>query len=247
MTDFAPALRQLWPKGNSRIPGLLDGMIETAPEVFAKYGIVDQVTLAQFMAQISHECGAGTEVVENLNYTAQRIRQVWPSRFGSVAEAVPYEHNPRGLANKVYNGRMGNREGTDDGWNYRGRGASQTTGREGYAKLGQAMGKDFLSSPDSVNDPKLFLACGAQDFVLCGCLPFAKQNDLKMVTKKLNGGYIGLEERQDWFNKWWALGVSVPPLRMVPRPVVPTPTQPPVVDKPKQTAWGWIKSWFTRG
>src|SRR5450759_1825830 len=98
------------------------------------------------MAQISHECGAGHDVVENLNYTASRMMQVWPSRFPTTASAEPYAGNPKALADRVYDGRMGNTAGSDDGWNFRGRGASQTTGREGYVLLARATKLDLLNN-----------------------------------------------------------------------------------------------------
>jgi putative chitinase len=133
---------------------------------------------------------------------------VWPSRFPTTASAAPYAHNPRALANKVYNGRMGNRRGSDDGWNFRGRGAVQTTGRDGYARLAAATGLDLVARPDLVIDPAHFLECGVADFVLCGCLPYARKDDLRGVTKRLNGGYIGLSERRAWVSKWkQALGI----------------------------------------
>src|SRR6266516_4516276 len=126
MTDaFGAAINRLWPNGDQKIPGLRAGIIATAPAVFQKYGIDTPLLIAHVMAQISHECGAGHDVVENLNYTASRMTQVWPSRFPTVSSAVPYANNPKALANKVYNGRMGNRAGSDDGWNFRGRGGSQ--------------------------------------------------------------------------------------------------------------------------
>jgi putative chitinase len=153
---------------------------------------------------ISHECGAGSEIEENLNYSAQRMTQVWPSRFPTTTIAAPYAHNARALANKVYNGRMGNRIGTDDGWNFRGRGAAQTTGREGYERLAKATGLDVLNDPDIVTDPKFFLECGVADFINCGCLPYAERDDVVGVTKHLNGGTVGLAERKAWLAKWKA-------------------------------------------
>ena len=108
------------------------------------------------MAQISHECGAGTEVVENLNYSAGRMMQVWPARFPTSDSAQPFADHPHALANKVYNGRMGNVAGSDDGWTFRGRGATQTTGREGYARLARVTGFDVANRPDLVNDPRTF-------------------------------------------------------------------------------------------
>src|SRR4051794_38865439 len=201
---FLNTLYNLWPNGDAKIPGLRDGIAASAPAVFAKYGITSPLLIAHVMAQISHECGAGHEVVENLNYTAGRMMQVWPRRFPTMAMAAPYAGNPRALANKVYNGRMGNASGSDDGWNFRGRGAAQTTGPEGDAPLGKATGLDLLNHPDLVNDPTHFLECGVADFILCGCLPFAEADDVVSVTRRLNGGTVGLAQRQQWLAKWKA-------------------------------------------
>src|SRR6187402_630424 len=142
--SFADALARLWPRGDQKIAGLRAGIVAAAPEVFARYGIDTPGVAAHVMAQISHECGAGRDVVENLNYTAGRMMQVWPSRFPTMASAAPYAGHPRALANKVYNGRMGNAVGSDDGWNFRGRGGSQTTGREGYERVRKATGIDVV-------------------------------------------------------------------------------------------------------
>lgn len=205
---FINTLYNLWPNGNERIPGLMDGIAATADAVFAKYGIDSPLLVAHVMAQCSHECGAGHDVIENLNYSAPRIRQVWPSRFGSVAAAEPYAHNPQKLANKVYNGRMLNRPGSDDGWNFRGRGGSQTTGREGYERVAKQTGLDVVNNPDILIDPKHFMECAVSDFVNCGCLPFAKNDNITGVTKALNGGLTGLPERKVWLDRWKkALGV----------------------------------------
>src|SRR6185295_15216545 len=100
-------------------------------------------------------------------YTAGRMMQVWPSRFPTMAMAAPYAGNPRALANKDYNGRMGNAPGSDDGWKFRGRGAAQTTGREGYARLAKATGLDRVHFPDLMNDPSRVDGYGVADFVLC--------------------------------------------------------------------------------
>jgi putative chitinase len=227
-SSFGEVLSRLWPS-DAKIPGLRAGIIAAAPAVFAKYGITTQLLVAHVMAQISHECGAGHDVVENLNYSAGRMMQVWPSRFPTMASAQPYAGNPRALANKVYNGRMGNAVGSDDGWNFRGRGASQTTGREGYARLAKATGLDVVNHPDLVNDPAHFLACGVADFINCGCLPFAKADDVLNVTRRLNGGTVGLAQRQAWLAKWKAALGSVPivlaPVKAPkPAPVSPTPS-----------------------
>jgi putative chitinase len=224
-SSFGEALACLWPSGDAKIPRLRAGIIAAAPAVFAKYGITTPLLVAHVMAQISHECGAGHEVVENLNYTAGRMMQVWPSRFPTMAMAAPYAGNPRSLANKVYNGRMGNAAGSDDGWTFRGRGASQTTGREGYARLAKATGLDLVNHPDLVNDPQRFLECGVADFILCGCLPFARADDVLNVTRRLNGGTVGLAQRQMWLAKWKA-ALGTGPVVFAPAPVSPRKSAP---------------------
>ncbi len=97
---------------------------------------------------------------------------------------------------------MGNALKSNDGWNYRGRGATQTTGYDGYHALGIKLQSNLLVNPDLVNDPANFLECGVADFVLCGCLPWAAQNNIAQVTRHLNGGYTGLSDRIAWFNRW---------------------------------------------
>jgi putative chitinase len=250
MTDisFGSVLTRLWPNGDEKVKGLRAGMIETAGNTFQRYGINSPLLIAHVMAQISHECGAGHDVVENLSYSAERMTQVWPSRFPTVAGAEPFAHNPRALANKVYNGRMGNAAGSDDGWNFRGRGGSQTTGREGYERVKKQTGLDVVANPDILIDPKHFLDCAVSDFVNCGCLPYAKADDVLNVTKHLNGGTIGLASRQQWLSKWKAaLGTGpvifapastarAPTVILPPGPTPPDVPRPvPQVTKPPAT------------
>jgi putative chitinase len=226
MSSFGEALTRLWPRGDQKVAGLRAGITASAAGVFARYGITSPLLVAHVMAQISHECGAGHDVIENLNYTAGRMMQVWPSRFPSLASAQPFAGNARALANKVYNGRMGNAVGSDDGWNFRGRGAAQTTGREGYARLAKATGLDVVNHPELVIDPKNFLLCGVADFINCGCLPFAKADDILGVTRRLNGGTVGLAERKVWLAKWKAALGTVPVVFAAPAQVSPAPPLP---------------------
>jgi putative chitinase len=111
--------------------------------------------LAYVLATVYHEVGATLRPVsENLNYSAKRIRQVWPSRFRSVADAKPYANNPRRLANKVYADRLGNGpEASGDGWTYRGRGFCQCTGEANYAKFAKLLGIDLVANPDRAMEP----------------------------------------------------------------------------------------------
>ena len=241
---FINTLYNLWPNGDQKILGLRDGIAASAPAVFAKYGIDSPLLVAHVMAQISHECGAGHDVVENLNYTATRMTQVWPSRFPTVASAQPYANNPRALANKVYNGRMGNKTGSDDGWNFRGRGGSQTTGREGYERVAKQTGLDVVNNPDILVDPKYFMVCAVSDFINCGCLPYAKADDLLNVTKRLNGGTVGLSQRADWLASWKRALGDDPVDFTLPDNLVKTsvPLTPPAKPAPSAPASGSTKS-----
>nr|WP_246701383.1 glycoside hydrolase family 19 protein [Rhodopseudomonas sp. BR0C11] len=233
VSDFGRVLNKLWPKGDQKIPGLRAGMIATAGAVFARFDATSPQVVAHIMAQISHECGTGRDVVENLNYTAGRMVQIWPSRFKTLEAAKPYAGNPQALANKVYNGRMGNRPGSDDGWNFRGRGGSQTTGREGYERLAKLTGLDVVNNPDLVLDPQHFLLCAVADFVACGCMPFAKADDVVGVTRRLNGGAIGLAERRAWLAQWKAaLGAEPVVFARAAAPVVADPSPAPAAGPP---------------
>lgn len=230
---FINTLYNLWPNGDEKVPGLRDGIAASAPRVFAKYGPIDSPLLvAHVMAQISHECGAGHDVVENMNYSAQRMTQVWPSRFKTIDDAAPYSHNPQALANKVYNGRMGNAPGSNDGYNFRGRGGSQTTGREGYERVKKQTGLDVVNHPEILIDPKYFLECAVSDFVNCGCLPYARADDVLNVTKRLNGGTVGLQDRIDWLKRWKAALGDGPIDFTVPFAVVP-PGPKPLPEPPE--------------
>ena len=172
-----------------KVPGLVEATAAIAPTVFPKYGLNNDLLIAHAMAQFSHECGAGMEMTENINYTPARACVVWPSRFSSVSECLQKVGSFAGdpdfrikLIDNVYGNRMGNRPGTHDGSTFIGRGFSQVTGREGYEKLGAKVGLDLVGNPDLVNLPTNALECGVADFVICGCLPFAARDDVSGVT-----------------------------------------------------------------
>jgi putative chitinase len=213
-------MQAMWPNGNNRIPGLLEGIAAAAPAIFAEYGLTSDLLIAHAMAQFSEECGAGSEMVENINYSAARACQVWPSRFQSVADCYAKVGSFAGdpdfctkLIDSVYGGRNGNVPGTHDGSTFIGRGLSQVTGRGNYAALGAKVGLDLVNEPDLVSVPANALECGVADFILCGCLPFAQADDVSGVTLHLNGGHVGLNERTQWLARWkTALGSQNPAL-----------------------------------
>lgn len=200
-------MQRRWPNGDQHIPGLIEGIVNSAPTVFAKYGLDSPLVIAHAMAQFSEECGQGLEMIESTNYSAQRLLQVFPTHF-TPAMAARAAHNPRMVADIAYGGRMGNAPPpSDDGYNYRGAGLSQVTGREGVAKLQaflKSHGADFdiLAHPELIIDPAYTLECGVADWIVCGCLPFAKKDDIVGETKHLNGGLNGLAERRRQLGLW---------------------------------------------
>jgi putative chitinase len=197
------AMYKLWPHGNDKVSGLLEGIVATAQAILEKYKVASALALALTMGQFSEECNAGLEMVENLNYSAPRLRQVWPSHF-TTALAVRSAHNQQMIGNIAYGGRMGNAPlPSNDGFNYRGRGLSQLTGKENYQRLAKVTGIDVITHPEYLSDPRYAFECGVADFVeLCGCLPFSERGDVINTTKHLNGGLNGLAERERWTVLW---------------------------------------------
>lgn len=188
-------LERLYPHAK---PALLNAFAKQADELLARFGINSTKTrLAYFLAQVGHESGGLTITEENLNYTANRICQVWSSRFKSTAQAKPYANNPRALANKVYGGRMGNNDG-DDGFNYRGRGFIQVTGKDGYQEVGKNAGIDLVNNPNLAFDPETALLVACAFWKWKGLNKFADQGDFTGATKRINGGIIGLVDRKEW-------------------------------------------------
>lgn len=200
-------MRKRWPAGNQHIPGLVEGIVNSAPRVFAKYGLTTALLVAHAMAQFSEESGQGLEMIENMNYSAQRLLEVFPTHF-TPTMAARAAHNPKMIGDIAYGGRMGNAPPpSDDGYNFRGAGLSQVTGREGAAKLQAILAKndadfDVLAHPELIIDPDHTLECGVADWIVCGCLPFAKADDIVGETKKLNGGLNELAERRRQLALW---------------------------------------------
>jgi putative chitinase len=142
---------------------------------------------------------------ENLNYSAERLPKVWPSRFKPKGPLSPidYAHNPQKLANEVYGGRMSN-TGPNDGFTYRGRGLLQLTGKASYQEATTILRKenptapDFVSSPDEVISTEWCLTIAASEWVSKGCNALADQDDIRKITRAINGGQIGLAEPIEW-------------------------------------------------
>lgn len=171
-----------------------------ADAVFERFQVNTPIRQSHFLAQVLNETGGFRIIEENLNYSAVRMCQVWPSRFPTIESAQPYVRNPEALANKTYGGRMGN-DLPGDGWRYRGRGLLQLTGREAYRLVGRAIGVDLESDPDAAMAPGNLLSGSLAIWNAKKCSVYADMDDLRKVTKLVNGGYIGLKERGEWLAK----------------------------------------------
>lgn len=169
----------------------------------AAYAIVGPQRQAAFLAQLAHESAGFTRLEENLNYSASRLMQVWPSRFGTVDKAVLYAHNPEKLANHVYANRMGNGdEASGDGWKFRGRGPIQLTGRDNYRDASidlfssVGMPDRLLQFPDHVaQDPLVGATVAARFWYVRGLNDLADMGDYETISKRINGGTHGLDDR----------------------------------------------------
>jgi putative chitinase len=144
-----------------------------------------------FLGQILHESGLLEHVEENLNYGAQGLMKTWPNRF-NAALAKEIERQPIRIANIVYNGRLGNNE-PGDGWKYRGRGLIQVTGKDNYKAVGEAIGADLEESPDLLTQPEYALKSAIAWWE--GNVSDAIMGDTVRVSKRVNGGTIGLDHR----------------------------------------------------
>ena len=174
----------------------LDGLNAT----FEKFDITNPLRKAAFIGQCAHESGNFKLLTENLNYRAEALQKLWPKRFDAT-KAQACARNPKLIATVVYSNRMGNRdEASGDAWRFIGRGCIQLTGYSNYYHAGQALGVDFVMNPELVATP-MYAALTAGWFWNTHKLnQFADNRDWKMMTKKINGGFIGLADREKHIN-----------------------------------------------
>jgi putative chitinase len=170
--------------------------VEPLEEVFHRYEINTPERQAAFIGQCAHESMNFTRLEENMNYSAEGLMKTWPSRFPTLEAAKPYHRNPEKIANKVYAGRMGNGpEETGEGWLYHGRGLIQLTGKDNYTLAGDALNMDFIHSPDYVLVPKYAALTAGWYWNKRQLNKEADAKDFTGMTKKINGGTIGLDDR----------------------------------------------------
>ena len=170
--------------------------VDALNETFSHFNINTKNQQAMFIGQCSHECGNFRLLEENLNYRAETLMKLWPKRFPSLEFAKQYEKNPRKIANSVYANRMGNRdEASGDGYRFRGRGALQCTGHSTYFHAGKALGVDFVMQPDLIATPKYAALTAGWFWDTHKLNAPADALDYTKVTKIINGGTIGLDDR----------------------------------------------------
>jgi putative chitinase len=175
------------------------GAKQAAIDAATKYGITG-THLAQFLAQIDHESGHFKRLEENLSYSAKRLMEIFPKYYKDPALAEAEQRNPQLIANRVYGGRMGNGgPETGDGYRYRGRGLIQLTGKDNYDRFGKIVGLDLVSNPDSAADLVTAANLAAAYYKKSVLDRGIQAEDTKRVTKAINGGSIGLSDRQNLF------------------------------------------------
>jgi putative chitinase len=194
-----------------------------ADTILAAYGINDNaMRLAHFMAQVLHETGDLTILTESMNYSVQGLLDTFGTHRISIAQAQAlgrsdaHPADQRGIANVVYGGQFGltNLGNTqpDDGWNFRGTGLIQMTGRDSRTRIGSAIAVDLVNTPANAADPRFLLKIACEEWKQKGCSSFADADNILRVTKLINGGTIGLDDRKAKLVKTKAMWLSAPPV-----------------------------------
>lgn len=177
--------------------GIEGKWLEPLKETFEKYQIDTPKRQAAFIGQCMHESNGFKTLTENLNYSAKGLMATWPSRFPDLNTAMIYERQPEKIANKVYGGRMGNAdESSGEGWKYRGRGIKQLTGKENYQRCSDALGVDLVENPDLLLEPKYAALSAGWFWNKHGLNDLADKSDIETMTKRINGGLLGLDARK---------------------------------------------------
>jgi putative chitinase len=186
-----------------------EAVIAQIPGVMEKFQINTPLRLAHFLAQCGHESGGFRATKENLNYSAKGLVGTFKKYFPTEAAATPYARNPQKIANKVYANRMANGdEASGDGFKFRGRGYIQLTGKANYTEFGKAINENITLNPDVVSD-KYALLSAAWFFSKNGLHKLADGGAtdavVTQITKRVNGGTIGLADRIKHFKEYHAL------------------------------------------
>lgn len=194
-------------KLNEIVPGggRWAGAISAAAE---RFDISTPARMAAFIAQIAHESARFTRLVENLNYSAEGLARTWPGRYrdehrgGPNDLAMRLHRRPEMIANNAYANRMGNGdEASGDGWRFRGRGLIQLTGRENYEKCGAALGLPLTIRPQLLEEKDAAALAAAWFWKVNGCNELADVAAFTSITRKINGGTHGIDDRVKLWNR----------------------------------------------
>jgi putative chitinase len=179
-----------------------DTWLEPLINTMQKHDITTPVRIAMFLSQLAHESGNFRAVSENLNYSAEALRRVFGRHFPTDEIAAEYARKPERIANRAYANRMGNGdEASGDGWKYRGRGLIQLTGTNNYAAYSMEAKNNALTDPDIVATPE-YAADSAGWFWASNRLnQLSDTGDVRAVTRRINGGFNGLADREQKYNK----------------------------------------------
>ncbi|WP_416759643.1 glycoside hydrolase family 19 protein [Pseudomonas sp. BNK-6] len=189
MTITAQQLLQILPQAR-QVAGFF---VFALNEAMVQFKIDSRVRMAAFIAQVGHESGQLRRMVENLNYSAERLQAVWPNRF-DAALAVQVARKPEQIANIAYGGRLGNTL-PGDGWKYRGRGLIQLTGANNYRAAGAALGLDLINHPELVEQPDTAAMVAGWFWQSNGLNELADAGQFAKITRIINGGLTGQAER----------------------------------------------------
>ena len=218
---MSPTIQHLRAAGVSQ--ELAERWLPHVQGALARFGINTPMQVAAWIAQCAHESAGFKTLTENLNYSADTMAVVWPSRFAVLGPdkkpvkvkgknqpnkfALALHRQPEAIANTVYANRManGNIE-SGEGWKYRGRGLKQLTGKDNYTRCGQGLNMDLVGNPDLLLTPEGASLSAAWFWSTNKCGPIADSGDFVALTKKINGGTIGLEDRQKRYNAVLAVG-----------------------------------------
>ena len=186
-----------------------DSVLAQIPDTAAKFNITNPLRLAHFLAQCGHESGGWKATSENLNYSSKGLMGIFKKYFPTLALAEQYARKPEAIASRVYGGRMGNgAEATKEGFKFRGRGYIQLTGKDNYKAFDAFVPEEIIANPDLVAT-KYPLMSAAWFFNKNGlwsiCDRGADQGTVTAVTKRVNGGTIGLPDRIKHFNEYYNL------------------------------------------
>ena len=209
--------------------------VEMLKSFMLNNGMTDPKEQAMFLAQLDHESGGFKVLSENLRYRPSQLLKVFPKYFKSEQEATAIAAGgPEAIANRVYGGRMGNKD-EGDGFKYRGRGFIQLTGRDNYTRAGKDLGIDLVSNPDLASEPETAAKIALWYWNQRGIGKHARQGDIEKVTKLINGGTIGLEDRRSKFAKYMNVVGSGTALAKSDGPATPVKTA---------MAGGWLSKQF---